>query len=389
MIFLNDADLAKIRQQGWEKHPDFRGQAVVVRESFLGGKHRLAQRRDGRCVFLTDAGLCRIHAEFGLDAKPLTCRMFPLQLVPAENVAYLTVRRCCPSAATEQGRPLEKHLPTARSLAQEMGSTNRSHAPPNITPRLRRDWPDASRVLAALRKIGAADSLPLIRQLQVGWQFCALLDQAKVTSFDQRRFGELVDVLAAGAPEEVAEVFRNRQPPRYSANQLFRQVAADYLRLHPRCIAEAEKGSRWKLARFAIKMARGKGNTPSFYSEFPPTTFNDLERPLGALPEEVYRPLNAYFRASLTSGYFALINRSAWSLTESFRALALTYPLALWMLRYTCGAQPPTPEAMAEIVGAIDRGQGYARLAGRGHRWRIGALERMGEIPRLIAWYGR
>ena len=37
-------------------------------------------KRDGRCIFLDAEKKCRIHAQFGFDAKPLTCRLYPLDV---------------------------------------------------------------------------------------------------------------------------------------------------------------------------------------------------------------------------------------------------------------------------------------------------------------------
>jgi hypothetical protein len=48
-----------------------------------------------------------------------------------------------------------------------------------------------------------------------------------------------------------------------------------------------------------------------------------------------------------------------------------------------------------DIITALDRGQGYAPLAGRKHRRRVQLLARLDagnqatELARLVAWYGR
>ena len=61
----------------------------------------------------------------------------------------------------------------------------------------------------------------------------------------------------------------------------------------------------------------------------------------------------------------------------------------MWMLRWMCAGRAATPEDMLGVVAAIDRGQTYAPLAGRRHRGRIASLKRLGELPRLVAWYAR
>ena len=106
IVPLSGDDLRKLRAQHWEKHPEYGSSPIVVTHGLFRKTHELAKHRDGSCVFLTADGLCRIHAEHGPTAKPLVCQMFPLQLVPLEKSAVLTVRRACPSAAAEQGRTI-------------------------------------------------------------------------------------------------------------------------------------------------------------------------------------------------------------------------------------------------------------------------------------------
>ena len=46
-------------------------------------RYRLGHQADGACVFLDERGLCRIHAKFGEQAKPLACRIYPYAFHPA------------------------------------------------------------------------------------------------------------------------------------------------------------------------------------------------------------------------------------------------------------------------------------------------------------------
>lgn len=75
VVVLNEGDLERIRGQGWENDPDFRGKKILVRVGLLDRRYRLAQGKDGRCVFQDDDKLCRIHKRFGYEAKPHVCRM--------------------------------------------------------------------------------------------------------------------------------------------------------------------------------------------------------------------------------------------------------------------------------------------------------------------------
>jgi lysine-N-methylase len=92
-IQLNTDDLARLQQQRWEQYPEFSGVQTVRRSLMLAGASVLAHKADGSCVFLTEAGLCRIHEVFGADAKPFMCRQFPLQVVTTDREALATVVR--------------------------------------------------------------------------------------------------------------------------------------------------------------------------------------------------------------------------------------------------------------------------------------------------------
>src|SRR3954468_8159860 len=67
-IQLNADDIARLEQQRWDQHAEFRDVQTVRRSLALGGAKVLAHKPDGSCVFLTEAGLCRIHEVFGADA---------------------------------------------------------------------------------------------------------------------------------------------------------------------------------------------------------------------------------------------------------------------------------------------------------------------------------
>ena len=84
---------------------------------------------------------------------------------------------------------------------------------------------------------------------------------------------------------------------------------------------------------------------------------------LGPLPEEVMRPLTRYFERAVVSLRYAMLNKDRrWSITEGFGALALGFPVALWMLRFACGPRPPEVQDVIHTVMMLDRGETTASL---------------------------
>ncbi|NLF67631.1 MAG: YkgJ family cysteine cluster protein [Candidatus Anammoximicrobium sp.] len=389
-IPLDDDDLQQLRRQQWDRHPDYQGVQTVVRQGMLRRRYRLAQRDDGRCVFLTGEGRCRIHEEFGLAAKPLVCRVYPLQLVPLDDVALLTLRRSCPAAAADQGSELRTHRDTAVQAVRQRPQLAQAAPPPPIIGSVRRSWPDTRLVTDALERLLTDEQYPLVRRLAHGLRFCDVFAQCRIRKQDRPQLAELVTLLAEGVRQEVVDLFRERRAPGRAASVLFRQIVADYLRLHPRVSLRESWRERLRLAAAAVAFVRGQGPVPRWGDGFPETTFEALEeRKLGHWGVELQQPLQRYFETMAVSLQYAVASRPGWPLIDNFRALAVAYPVALWMLRYACGEREPATEDVIEIITAIDRGQGYAPLIGRQHRRRISQLAALGELERLVIWHAR
>lgn len=70
-----------------------------------------ADRDHPRCGFLTPEQACTIHAELGMEAKPLTCRQFPFHLTATPDGVYVAVSFFCTSVRENSGRPLQEHEP--------------------------------------------------------------------------------------------------------------------------------------------------------------------------------------------------------------------------------------------------------------------------------------
>ena len=84
-VNLTKEERKRIEAQGWDRDKDLGGFAPFVRHGPPWARKYFLRRRDGGCVFLSEAGRCRIHERFGAEAKPLACRLYPFVLVPTDD----------------------------------------------------------------------------------------------------------------------------------------------------------------------------------------------------------------------------------------------------------------------------------------------------------------
>ncbi len=383
-IILDEDDLAKLRSQRWQQHPDFRNVKTVVRESLLGGRHVLAKRADGACVFLNQEGRCRIHELHGADAKPAICQMFPLQIVALDRTVWLTTRRSCPAAAADHGRPLVEHAAPLKRSGLAAHFTPSPKPPPAIAGRARRSWHDFLAAADVLARLTTDERLPLVRRLLHGLRFCTLLEECKVSRVKEESWDELVrsvEELAVGCG---GEFFGNeRQPPSRATGVVFRQLGAHFIRAYPGFTVTGRWRERLRMLLMSTRSARGGGAVPLVHPDFPPTTFANLERPLGALDHDVIRPLDRLLETHALSKYYAAVGNPG-SLVESFRSLALLYPIGLWLLRLVVGDREPQACDVVNVVVALERGRGMGGLPRAAT-----AMARSQQLERAIAWYAR
>lgn len=389
LVPLSDEDLARLKSQKWDEHPDFRNTKTFVKNASSKKRFRLAQRPDGSCVFLMDNGLCRIHSELGYEAKPTICRVFPLQLVPRGSNAALTIRRACPSSAADRGQDLKGHLPFVQQFVREGKLSTKAIDPPNLKSGEVRDWKVVGPALEAASRLLQDQRFPPVRRLVHALQYAGLLQQAKTRLMTDAKLLELFDTLVEIVPEESKPFFSERKPPNAYARVLFHSMGVEFARLHPRFRATPTWEQRFRLASAAVRLVRGRGPLPNLSPAFPSAKFDDLDYPLGQLAPSIDFPLARLLEASSASYIYALADRRGWSVVDSIRGLVSTFPVGLWLLRWAAYGRTPTVDDMLNIVVALDRGQGFAALTGSLHRRRLSLLASQNELERLVVWYAQ
>ena len=396
-VEVSPEEMKRIEAQGWDKDKDLGGLAPFRR---IGPpwarRYLLNHRSDDSCVFLSEQGRCRVHENFGYDAKPLPCRMFPFVLIPQGDRWGVSVRYACPSAAANKGRPLTGHNDALRQFAEELatrvglqpqpdGSLVRA---PSLQSGQRVDWPDLQRFVRALLTLLENRKDRVERRLR---KCLALANLCRASKFDHisgDRLDEFLKILGetieAEAPADPAAV----PAPGWIGRVLFRQALAVYMRKDHGPNRGPDLAGRGRRLGAALRFVRGAGRVPRLHGWMPESTFEKLEQPAGPLSAAAEEALERYYRLKVGSLQFcgaAVFGMSFW---EGFESLALTLPIILWTAR--AFAPLPDEERIAKALSIVDDHFGFNRvLSTLRQRLSFKILARRGELSRLIAWYSR
>jgi Fe-S-cluster containining protein len=137
----------------------------------------LAQRSDGACVFFDRASQrCAIHRSLGADAKPVSCRAFPLVIVDDPRGMSVSLSHYCPSAADLLFDPAPLEIVERPGLFEAFatqGLDARAGLPPLLEAGVLLDWETLEVwerfVVAALAAAGTPEAA--LRHVEAGRLF--------------------------------------------------------------------------------------------------------------------------------------------------------------------------------------------------------------------------
>ena len=399
-VGVTAVEKARLEAQGWQARPEFAGVPGVVPDG-RPGHFRLNQKADGACVFLGADNRCRIHAEFGGTAKPMSCQIYPFIMVPAGDHWRVSLRLACPSAVADRGRPLADHaaelhdyaalLEADAGVTLTVGPTASPPPPLQAGDAAAPPWPDLIRFAQSLAGQVADDTVPLEYRLRNVLAVAALCRKSRFEAISGARLSEFLAVITAAVAEDVPLDPPGVAPPSWLGRTVFRQVLAIYSRKDAGTHAGVSSRSRGTRLRAAWRFAVGRGPVPKLHGQIPAgATFEVAELPQ-ALTAEGDALLTRFYRLKLESLQFCgptNFGRPFWAGLDS---LVLTYPVIRWLGRVFAAGGTRTPdEALRLAVQAVDDSYGFnPMLGGRRQAWGVRTLAERGELAKLVAWYGR
>lgn len=398
LVTITPDEKARIEAQGWDRDKDLGGLAPVWRSGPPWAReYHLNSRADGSCVFLSEEGRCRIHERHGYETKPLACRLFPFVLVPQGDRWGVSVRFACPSAAANLGRPIAEYNPELRDAAEQIAARaglggrpdGTLNPPPYLDRRRSAGWPELRQFVDALMGLLRDPRDRMERRLRKCLAFAAQCRQAPaIHELKGQPLGELLTMLATYAEAEVPAEPAAVPAPTWVGRILFRQLLAVYTRKDHGPNRGLPVLGRLKLLGAALRFARGRGPIPRMHRWLPETTFEQVESAPGALSPAAEEVLERYYLLKVGSLQFCGSMSFGMSFWEGFEALALTFPVLMWVTR--AFAPLPSEDAVQKALSIVDDHFGFNRVLGT-LRQRLGMriLSRRGETARLIAWYSR
>lgn len=386
-VQLREDDIRKLEAQGWEKKF---GEPITV--EFKGTQY-LRQRDDGACIFLTADGLCRIHAEYGFEEKPIACQFFPFSLSPVEGQVAMGINFACQSVLENKGADLASHLKDLKRMAGRVEEIAPGSRPPMLTRNLRASSCEIKSLIRNLDKWLKRSELDLATRLD-GLAFIASsLAKAKLENVRDERFGELLEVLFSALPGELE--FHPVEPPTSRQKKMLRQAV--FTRTEDPKLSGIEKSGRLGIILSQLsrsrRFARGVGIAPKIgegwaenvslagVEDIKPASDVDT---VAAIDDLITRWLRATVLGGRAwgSGYYG------WPAVEGLQAMLLNVAVVGWLARLHAagrGIDCVDLEAVRAAVGRVDRTSGRALwLGSAAERMRLGYLQIDDGLRRLL-----
>ncbi|HSW46378.1 MAG TPA: YkgJ family cysteine cluster protein [Phycisphaerae bacterium] len=334
LVPVTQSEMRRILDSGWsERLP---GVTLFHRRGCLADRtHMLAHQPDGACVFLSKDNLCRLHAETGVDIKPLPCRLFPFMPASAIDGLRMDLRCDCPSVAVNKGRSLHVHAQELARLVGQMRLGPRLSAPA-WSGRLRLNGREFAAVVEAFVRLLRGKALSPRDRLRAG---CLLLDtlyEVRPHKVRGERFVELMALLSEGAETDAAS--RDSRPPTVPdrLDRLFRQwlflhmLADDPHLLRAGRLARTRQS--WRRYGQSRAFLRGCGTIPRLRDGWPDITFESVMQVRPA-PDDALEPVLRFIRVKLDAHAFAGPGYYRHDMIRGLTALLMSPALVGWAAR--------------------------------------------------------
>lgn len=384
-------------QHEWERldAQDWASRLGVPPYVRVGRNRVLNKRPDGSCVFLTDDNLCLIHKNYGEDAKPLACRIFPFSVRPVAGGWQASLRFDCPSVTSSKGRPIGQHRAMLEALAGQLdhdGTTGQEEL--KLRRGLRATVEETQYLMARLVRWLRRDELVPLQRLTGAARLTHTLSEATLHAVRGKRFAELLDLLIGELPGTAQD---ECPTPTRRQRGMVRQAAfahAEHVALADmRAGIFSRMGRRLHQLAAARHFLAGRGQVPPLPGFAGGVSFAEVESVSAARDDvnAIEHLLIRYVLARIQgcsvfgAGYYG------WPVLAGLNALWCSVAVVGWLARlYTAGEGRTvlTAEDVSRAVGVVDRAATRApSVGGPAERARTAYLAGSDGVAGLVCAY--
>lgn len=354
---LTEEDKTRIDDQNWGNKL---GAAPYVR---VGKGWALNKRDDNACVFLDEQNRCRIHSEFGEEAKPFACRIFPFSVRAVEGAWQSSLRFDCPSVVSSKGEPVRDNRQWLQLLLKEL---NHEEPLKSDAVELQKGFQatdfERERINQEYLRWFNDDSVPFRMRLLGAAEITTTLAAANLKKVRGERFAELITLLFEALPKE-----SKQSPPEATGRQrgMLRQLAFAHVEHVTLAQRRANYLSRLNMRRIQLQRSkrfrRGQGDVPSIADVSSDVSFEDVEAvsPAQEVREETQDLLLRYITGRIESGSVFGAGYYGWPMFSGWTALWCSMAVVGWLARYVAAAQDCSTMKLHHVgwaLGTMDRG---------------------------------
>ena len=176
------------------------------------------------CPVLKDDMMCAIHGQFGAQAKPHVCQIFPMRFVATPTEVRVGLSFACPAVVDNEGPPLDEQRAEIEALYKNSVQNTRYliRVPAELTlaEGAKLPWSDAQPLVAALADAFATEKT-LLRRAGLA---CALMALVETKMAEGEPFATAFAAAKAGAGALLDEALTAPPNVERLANALFRTL---------------------------------------------------------------------------------------------------------------------------------------------------------------------
>lgn len=312
---------------------DFKNEEFFIANKRFGNLF-LIKKRDNKCVFLGDDGLCIIHKLHGEPVKALACRLYPFHILKWKDaLPSVSFRFDCVAVSENHGKKISERSSEMKKFLTELEkSGKRSSAVYNkiLKPEL-----SALRIIAdAYKEILFEQGIPMEVKLYYAIKLLDFhtddLNKQDIMEPHSEFKDDAIAYIRENA-ENIAFVIADSEPVNKLINMIFNYILSGYARVDEEVQAKSFFSGRIFRAKSILKFIMGKGSLHDLGSDYPDTkgisalkTMTELQ-----VDKDGIEILQRYMAVQLQSLHFCGNPGLNLTFEEGMRHLLLAYPMTI------------------------------------------------------------